>query len=129
MQPMETYFGRRYRNEFDKFVRDYLTLELKPSRPIRSDDVYHQFRSYFSDNAGEVAISDILAKLQRFARYYVGYAFGAETNADLKERLVRLRGVIEVAAPVVMRLYDCMDRVGSLTHGEFIEAIDLLESY
>src|ERR1700747_165556 len=33
-QPIEKAFGARYRTDFDKFVRDYLTLQLKPSKQL-----------------------------------------------------------------------------------------------
>src|SRR5262249_41580540 len=35
----------------------------------------------------------------------------------------------EVASPVVLRLHDCFDRLKSLTRDEFLEAIELIESY
>ena len=31
-QPIEQAFGRRYRSEFDKFVKDFLTLQMRPER-------------------------------------------------------------------------------------------------
>lgn len=45
---MEVEFDARYRSDFDKFVRDYLTLRLEPSKPVRTGDIYLTFRDYFT---------------------------------------------------------------------------------
>ena len=45
-QPIEAAFGVRYRSDFDKFVRDYLTLQLKPSKQLKADEIYQHFRTY-----------------------------------------------------------------------------------
>lgn len=34
-QPIEQAFGSRYRTEFDKFVKDFLTLRLRPGTPLK----------------------------------------------------------------------------------------------
>src|SRR5207245_775115 len=46
-QPIEKAFGARYRTDFDNFIRDYLTLALRPSKQFREEDIYHQFRTFF----------------------------------------------------------------------------------
>ncbi len=33
-QPIEQAFGRRYRTDFDKFVKDFLTLKMRPGTPL-----------------------------------------------------------------------------------------------
>jgi predicted transport protein len=40
-----------------------------------------------------------------------------------------LRLLVEVASPVVLRLYDCYDRAKTLSLDAFAEAVELLESY
>jgi uncharacterized protein with ParB-like and HNH nuclease domain/predicted transport protein len=128
-QPIEVAFGTRYRSDFDKFVRDYLTLELKPSQQLKADEIYQQFRSFFFGVGGNNPIDDILAELKRFGLYYVAFSLGYEVNPKLKEVFRRLRLLVEVASPVVLRLYDCYDRAKKLTLDEFIAAVELLESY
>jgi len=128
-QPIEAAFGSRYRSDFDKFVRDYLTLQLKPSKPFRADEIYQQFRSYLYAVAERSPVEDILADLKRLSSYYVAFSFGREQDPDLKEAFRRLRLLVEVATPVVLRLYDCYDRAHTLTRDEFITAVGLLESY
>lgn len=128
-QPIETAFGARYRTDFDKFVRDYLTLQLKPSKQFKADEIYQQFRTYFHGIGGSNPIEDILANLKRFGSYYVAFSLGQEENLKLREVFRRLRLLVEVASPVVLMLYDCYSRVKTLTLDEFVDGIELLESY
>lgn len=128
-QPIEIAFGARYRTDFDKFVRDYLTLQLKPSKQLKADEIYQQFRTYFHSVGGDNPIGDILANLKRFGNYYVAFSLGQEANEKLREAFRRLRLLVEVASPVVLRLYDCFDRAKTLSLDEFVAAVELLESY
>lgn len=128
-QPIENAFGARYRTDFDKFVRDYLTLQLKPSQQLKADEIYQHFRAYFHNAGDGVSAGDILAGLKRLGSYYVAFSLGQEENPKLREAFRRLRLLVEVASPVVLRLYDCYDRLKSLTLDEFVVAVELLESY
>jgi hypothetical protein len=62
-QPIEKAFGERYRSDFDKFVRDYLTLQLKPSKQFKADSIYQEFRTYFYGIGSGGSIDELLAKL------------------------------------------------------------------
>jgi predicted transport protein len=128
-QPIEQAFGPRYRSDFDKFVRDYLTLQLEPSKQIRADQIYQHFRTYFYRVNENNSIDNILENLNRFGNYYVAFSLGQEKNKKLREAFYRLRSLIEVAAPVVLKLYDCYSRAQTLQINEFREAIEILESY
>ena len=122
-------FGSRYRTDFDKFVRDYLTLQLKPSKQLKADEIYQHFRSYFHGVGGINPTADILSNLKRFGNYYVAFSLGQEANPKLREQFRRLRLLVEVASPVVLRLYDCYDRAKTVSLDAFMEAVELLESY
>ncbi len=128
-QPIEVAFGTRYRSDFDKFVRDYLTLQLKPSQQLKADEIYQHFRTFFFGVCGNNSIHDILSELKRVGLYYVAFSLGHEENPKLRDVFRRLRLLVEVASSVVLRLYDCYDRAKTLTLDEFIAAIELLESY
>ena len=128
-QPIEVAFGARYRTDFDKFVRDYLTLQLRPSKQLRGDEIYHYFRTYFFRESATRTVGDILGDLRRVGQYFVSYSLGRESNLKLKEAFARLRTLADVATPVILRLYDCFDRAKTLTEAQFVEAVALLESY
>ena len=127
--PMEKQFSNLFGAEFDRFVRDYLTLRTKPPRPIRMGDVYYEFKRFFQERIshGE-SIDNILHDLGRLAKYYTRFALVKEDDADLKESFSYLRQLIEVASPLVMRLYEFYV-AGNLNKADFNEAVKLTESY
>lgn len=128
-QPIEQAFGRRYRTDFDKFVKDFLTLQMRPGTPLKAAEIYHEFRSYFSRTVEKRGVDGILSDLRRFGTYYTAFSLGQEKQPALKEAFARLRSLIEVASPVVLTLYDYHDRAKTLSADEFVEAIELLESF
>lgn len=128
-RPIEQAFGRRYRTEFDKFVKDFLTLQMRPSTPLKAAEIYHEFRSYFSRTVGKRGVDGILSDLRRAGTYYTAFSLGQEKQPVLREAFTRLRSLVEVASPVVMTLYDCYDRAKTLSLNEFVEAVELLESF
>lgn len=128
-QPIEQAFGRRYRTEFDKFVKNFLTLQMRPGTPLKAADIYHEFRSYFSRIVEMRGVDGILSDLRRFGTYYTAFSLGQEKQPALKEAFARLRSLVEVASPVVLTLYDYHDRAKTLSADEFVEAIELLESF
>ncbi len=128
-RPMEIEFDARYRSDFDKFVRDYLTLRLEPSKPVRTGDIYVTFRDYFYKRGGEPAAAKILEDLRRYARYYVAYTTAKHENPAVRRAFCGLRTLVDVAGPLMMRLMNCVDVIGSMSDPELAEATDLLESY
>ena len=128
-QPIEQAFGARYRTDFDKFVRDYLTLQLKPSKQLKADEIYQHFRTYFYGVEGSNPVEDTLAELKRFGTYYVAFSLVQEDNPALRVAFRRLRLLVEVASPLVLKLYDCYSRAKTLPVKDFVTAVELLESY
>ena len=128
-QPIEQAFGARYRTDFDKFVRDYLTLQLKPSKQLKADEIYQYFRTYFYGVEGSDPVEDTLAELRRFGTYYVAFSLVQEENPALKVAFRRLRLLVEVASPLALKLYDCYSRAKTLPVKDFVTAVELLESY
>jgi predicted transport protein len=128
-QPIEVDFGNRYRIEFDKFCRDFLVLKLQPSKQLRADAIYHHFRSYFHAESATRTAEDILAELRRFAGYYVRFSLGREVDSEFASGSRRLRALVEVASPLMLRLHDCHAHINSFDNRAFAEAIELIESY
>ncbi len=128
-RPMEVEFDARYRSDFDKFVRDYLTLRLEPSKPVRTGDIYVTFRDYFYKCGGEPEAAQILEDLRRHARYYVAYTTANHTDSALRRAFRGLRTLVDVAGPLMMRLLKCSELIGSMSIPELIEATEILESY
>jgi uncharacterized protein with ParB-like and HNH nuclease domain/predicted transport protein len=114
---------------FDMFARDYMSLLKKSSKQARSDEVYHEFRGFFRDREKEVGIDSALNDMQRYAGYYAAFAGTIDAPSELQIPLRRLHRLSEVAAIVVMRLFDCYDRLNTLSEQDLKSAVGLLESY
>lgn len=126
---IETLF-RGSERAFDSFVRDYIALQTRVSKQEKADQIYFSFRRQFGSIGSQPEqLENLLSELLRFARYYAAFSVGADGPAELREPLARLRDLVDVPAILVMQLFDCHEAKGTLTTGEFVEAVDLLESY
>lgn len=132
-RPLEESFGTSYRVLFDSFLRDFLTLEQRPAKPFKLENVYAEFKRWYpaylnrSENHGE-AIGK-LQRMARFGRYYCRFIIGPDDSQKIEVRLARLRKLVDVAATTVMVLYERLHHDKTLDADEFCEAIDTLESY
>jgi len=129
--PMEKAFGSRERVEFDKFVRDFLTLKRRPPRPYRADELYATFREYFRDEheTAQRSVDAIAEELHAFAMYFASFALGQERVPALREAVDRLHLLTEVASPLLLVLFDAHRRLGAMSEAELVEAVELVESY
>ncbi len=115
---------------FDGFVRDYLALKSRATRQEKADKIYFAFRRKFgSIGMQRCELDEPLADLLRFARYHAAFSLGADTADPLTEPLARLRRLIDVAAILIMRLFECHDTHQTLDVDGFVGAIKLIESY
>ena len=128
-RPIEIAFGSHYRSEFDEFCRDYLTLMLKPSKQFKADSIYHHFREYFLSETRDKSVENFLHELQRYANYYVRFRLGKETDELLAGPSTRLRKLVKVASPLMLRLHDCHEQNDQFNSRAFKEAIEIIESY
>ncbi len=115
---------------FDAFARDYVALKTQASKQEKASDIYQAFRRFFGELQRQLGgLEEALADMLRFARYHAAFSLGGGTAPALIEPLGRLRRLVDVPATLVMRLFDCQERVGSLSESEFVEALGLVESY
>ena len=132
-RPLEEAFGTSYRALFDSFLRDFLTLELRPAKPFKLENVYAEFKRWYpaylnrSQNHGQAI--EQLQRMARFGRYYCRFIIGPDDTPKIELRLARLRKLVDVAATTVMVLYERLHHDKTLDADELCEAIDTLESY
>jgi uncharacterized protein with ParB-like and HNH nuclease domain/predicted transport protein len=127
-RPMELSFGQKaYTEEFDAFVRYYLTLRTGEIPNI--SDVYEAFKAYARNPIDEDRVEGIVKDLQLFARYYAAVALGAEKDTRLRKAFNDLRELrVDVAYPLLLETYDdCIN--GILSPSELEEIIRLIEAY
>ena len=131
-RPLEQAFGAHYRGSFDKFLRDFLTLELNPPRPLKLDSVYREFRHWYpspGDESQAGANLQRLSRLMRFGRHFCSFMFNPQDAGAAEAGLRRLQQLVDVAAPVAMVLLERWRHDAALTEAELVDALDVLESY
>ena len=132
-RPLEEAFGTGYRALFDSFLRDFLTLELRPTKPFKLESVYAEFKrwypAYLNRNENHTKAIEQLQRMARFGRYFCRFIIGPDESPKAEERVARLRQLVDVAATTVMVLYERRHHDKTLSADEFCAAIDLLESY
>jgi predicted transport protein len=115
---------------FDAFIRDYIALRTQASKQEKADEIYFAFRRVFgSIGSAPDGLGDLLEELLRFARYHAAFSIGTGAAEPLREPLARLRRQIDVPATLVMRLFDCHDRLKTLTEQQFVDALGVIESF
>ena len=127
-RPIEQSFGKSYREHFDKFLNSYLVIMTEQNKTIKSSEVYPEFNNYFFDAVEKKSIEEELLELKRHAEFYSRYVLGREENKALAKSFERLRIQVDVAVPLVMKLYSIYEDQ-KMNEKDFVEAIDLTESY
>ena len=115
---------------FDAFIRDYMALKTKASKQEKAKEIYKAYRRVFKDLINELGgLEQLLTDMLTFANYHAAFSMDTGSFPDLAENLGRLRRLSDVPATLVMRLFDCHDRGGTLPTLSFREALNLIESY
>lgn len=115
---------------FDAFARDYVALKTQAAKQEKAGDIYYAFRDFFPDLARESGgLEEALADMLRYGGYYAAFSLGRGVIGERARYLARLRRLVDVPAILVMRLFECRDRLGTLGEQEFLSAIGLIESY
>ncbi len=129
-RPMELAFGQEAYSgdEFSSFMRDFLTLQTGEVPLL--DQVYDTFKAYARRPEIEQAGTESLLKdVHAVARRYCRIVLGKESDPALHQAFFNLRELkVSVVNPLLLELYDDHE-AGLLNHGEFLEALQLLESY
>lgn len=129
-RPMEQAFGQEAYsgNEFSAFMRDFLTL--KTGEVPLLDQVYDTFKAYARRPEIEQAGTECLLKdVHLVAGRYCRIVLGKEPDPALHQAFLNLRELkVNVVNPLLLELYGDQE-AGLLSRSEFLEALELLESY
>ena len=126
--PMEQLFGGFYEKKFDRFAQDFLTLATKSNTLVRAVDVYVLFKQWFSEQINDKPIGEILNNIHNQVRFYTNYSLLQESDNELKNAFSDLKRLIDVATPIIIRLYQLYEN-DQLSKNDFIKSVRLLESY
>jgi uncharacterized protein with ParB-like and HNH nuclease domain len=128
--PMEQRFGDQYTDSFDRFIRDYLTLETRQIPKV--DSVYERFKAYVQERMNSEAletIEPIIADISRYSNHYVRIALGEEEDIELQNCIADINTLeATVAFPFLLETYEDYTR-GCIGKLELIEILRLVESY
>ena len=112
------------------FLQNYMVLKLKGLEQIRRNQIYDKFKESRNTIQGEGTLEQLLADMRRFAGYYATFeGRKAMPSRRLASAMGNLRHLGNTPAVLIMRLWDCYDHLHTLTEGNFIRALGLIESY
>jgi uncharacterized protein with ParB-like and HNH nuclease domain/predicted transport protein len=126
--PMEQSFSHSERsNQFDRFIRDYLTIKNAGKIPIIGE-VYSDFKNYVR-NLKEEDIKNIVADIYLYSKHFVKLTFLKEDDEEIRKILSDIKDLkVDVAYPFLLEVYDDY-RQQRITREEFLEVLKLVESY
>jgi uncharacterized protein with ParB-like and HNH nuclease domain/predicted transport protein len=127
--PMEQSFGQiNYVEQFDKFIRYYLTIKSKAGAIPNIRDVYNSFKSYVQKHPA-LSIEEIVKDIYCYSKYFVNIAFEKENNRELNKIIADINQLkVDVAYPFLLEIYD--DYIHDLLNKEdLLEIFKLVESY
>ena len=124
---MERSFGNEYTKRFDRFIRDYLTLETRQIPNIRS--VYEKFKLYLPTIEDPEILEMTLGDISCYAKHFVNIALLQERDPELQVCFKDIEDLrVEVSFPFLLEIYEDYTRE-KIEKAEIIEILRLVESY
>ena len=127
--PMEQSFGHtEYAEQFDRFMRDYLTLKSPSGVIPKIEEVYINFKKFAQ--GAKLNIKDIVADVQYYSRFWVRIAFSKnEEDAEVRNIFRDINTLrVDVAYPFMLEVYNDYQNK-QLTRDEFIEILQTIRNY
>ena len=116
------------RSDPDTFLRDYIALKQRTATQPRSDRIYAEFKGFWQSSDTK-PLADLLQDIVKFARYFVEFLQPERIDSKpLSSAMRQVRSLGSAQAMLVMRLYECYEK-NTLSHDEFIKALNLISSY
>jgi uncharacterized protein with ParB-like and HNH nuclease domain/predicted transport protein len=128
-RPMELEFGQSaYGEEFDAFMRHYLTIKL--SEIPRIDQIYDNFKFHASkEDVAKEGVEALVKNLRVYSQYYCAMSLGKEQDPALNRAFMDLKEFkVDVAYPFLLEVYGDY-KSEQLSKSDFIEIIRMVESY
>ena len=125
--PMEQRFGDEYTKRFDRFIRDYLTLETRQIPNVKS--VYEKFKAHIPSTDDSEILQITIEDISRYAKHYASIALLQEKDLEFQVCFKNIQDLrVEVAFPFLLEVYEDYTR-GTIEKAEIIEIFRLVESY
>ena len=117
-------------SEFDSFLGDYIALKRKDSQQVQQSRIYDEFKKSRATIQGETTLEQMMEDIRRFASYYAKFTWPEQESSEkLSEAISNMRVLGTTPSTLIMQLYSYFDNHGTLTEGDFICSLGLIESY
>lgn len=125
--PMEKSFGGlNDSDQFDRFMRDFLTL--KTGRIPNINNVYSTFKEYVYQQK-DTSVQQIVTEIYQYSKYFVKLAFQTETDKEINQILIDINTLkVDVSYPFLLEVYADYEQ-GRILKDDFISILKLVESY
>ncbi len=127
--PMEQRFGHTdYTRNFDRFMRDYLTLKNAGTIP-NIQKVYAEFKRYVGIN--RLPIPEIVKDIERYSKYWVRITLPRrnENDGEIRKLLVDINSLkVTVSYPFLLEVYNDYDQE-VLSREDFLDILRLVQTY
>lgn len=124
---IEKLFEEHKSEVFDKFIRDFLTVNTGIAPVFRN--IYADFKAYSRNVKFKGDVERLVKDIFVCSNYFSAIAFGNETDPELKKHLDSLRSMeYDVTYPFLLNLYSDY-KASKLSKEDFIKIINLTESY
>ena len=121
---------QKFSDIFDVFLRDYVALQTCSVNQVQNDSIYDAFKEFWNPDS-DTQLTDLLDDMVRAARNYAEFR-GTVPMQDqyllLSEAMNNMRSLHTTQGTLIMRLYDCHEQ-GQISNEEFVNAVNLIESY
>lgn len=124
--PMEKEFEQKdYETYFNRFMRDYLTIELGRIPNIR--DVYSEFKTYVSDKMDNIL--DIVKKIKQNSAIFSNLVYARDEDKEINQTIKDINELkVEVSYPFLMQIFNDY-REDVISKDELLKIMKMVESY
>ncbi|MEO7000935.1 MAG: DUF262 and DUF1524 domain-containing protein [Ktedonobacterales bacterium] len=113
---------------FDRFMRDYLTIQSPSGAIPNVKDVYTAFKTYRIQHEA-ATIADIVADIYRHARHFIKLVYAEDEDKQIAAVIADINALkVDVAYPFLLGLYGDYSSA-RLSHDDFLAILRLVESY
>jgi uncharacterized protein with ParB-like and HNH nuclease domain len=113
------------KTNFDRFMRDYLTLKSGKIPNIR--DVYSSFKEYFAFT--DKSVDDLISDIHHFSKFFTKLIFEKENDAELNKIIHHINALkVDVAYPFLLEVYVDFSN-GKISREEILEIFSMVENY
>ncbi len=125
--PMEQgYEQEDYSENFNRFMRDYLTLKTGDIPKI--DQVYAAFKAFTAANSS-TPIEGIVSEIYKYSKYFVQLVLQKIDDEDILKSIIDINELrVDVTYPFLLELFDDFKQ-NKISKEELIEIIQLIQSY